>query len=92
MAHYFVVMAFEMIFGFLGIIVVAYFSRWREYRADAGSAQMGGKHKMIKALKALQTNYQSIQDEQGQFQSMRISNRISWLALISTHPPLEAGI
>lgn len=93
-AHYMVVMVCEMLFGILGMIVVSFFSRWREYRADAGSARIASKSKMVKALKALQRNYQAIDDGQDKsgFKALKISSHKSWFALFSTHPSLEDRI
>ncbi len=92
------VMAFEVVFGILGSIVVASFSRYREYRADAGGARLAGRHKMIGALRRLQTAMErGVQEpEQSGSSSLaafKIAGRPSgFLALFSTHPPLEARI
>lgn len=89
------IMLFEMVFGLLGSMVVAAFSRYREYRADAGSARLTGKDKMIKALRALQANYETLMaqpQEQENFRSMQISSKSSFLALFSSHPALEDRI
>lgn len=40
----------QTVLGFLAIIIVRWFSRWREFRADAGSAELVGADKMIAAL------------------------------------------
>lgn len=87
-------MAFQMILGILGAIVVNYFSRWREYRADAGGAQFAGRDKMISALKALAGTNQMIDEEHQSFASMKISGKTgsALAALFSTHPPLEDRI
>jgi heat shock protein HtpX len=83
----------EIIFGIFGSMVVAWFSRYREFRADAGSAQIAGKEKMINALRALQRQVETIApDNQTQMASMQISSKSSWLALLSTHPSLEERI
>ena len=47
-------MVLEILFGILASIIAMWFSRYREYRADAGSAQLVGKSKMIAALQRLQ--------------------------------------
>ncbi len=44
----------QTILGFLATLIVRWFSRWREYRADAGGANLTGRHNMIKALERLQ--------------------------------------
>src|ERR1051326_5088260 len=48
------VMVFQIVFSILGSLVVFWFSRWREFRADAGGARLAGRENMIGALKALQ--------------------------------------
>ena len=45
---------FDIVFTLFGTILVAAYSRWREYRADAGGAKLAGRNKMIAALKRLQ--------------------------------------
>jgi heat shock protein HtpX len=89
---------FQVIFGILGYIVVCWFSRWREFRADAGGARLAGRGRMIDALRALQRLHDpeaaQAQARQSQgFQSLKISGPASGLfALFSTHPPLEQRI
>lgn len=92
--YYGVALIFELIFGILATIIVMWFSRHREFRADAGSAQQVGKDKMIKALVRLQQfSNKSTQDDRAPgFNAMKISHRGSWLELFSSHPPLEKRI
>ncbi len=86
------VFALEIALGFLGMIVVAWFSRLREFRADADSAKLGGREKMIAALQALQRRFEP-SDEQEAYASLKIAGgRGGFLALISTHPPLNDRI
>ena len=86
------VFALEMVLGVLGMIVVAWFSRLREFRADAGSARLGGREKMIGALQALQRRFEP-SDSQEAYASLKIAGgRSGFLALISTHPPLADRI
>ena len=86
------VFALEMVLGVLGMIVVAWFSRLREFRADAGSARLGGREKMISALQALQRRFEP-SDAQEAYASLKIAGgRSGFLALISTHPPLADRI
>lgn len=83
----------EMIFGLLAQFVTSYFSRWREFRADAGSAKVVGRDKMVRALKALQRDYPAIeQQEKAPMAAFQISSKSSILALLSTHPSLEKRI
>lgn len=56
LAFYAISFGLEILFMIGGSVIVATFSRWREYRADAGGARLGGRENMISALKALRTN------------------------------------
>jgi len=94
--HYFLVFIFEIIFMILGSVVVAFFSRKREFRADESSARLLGKEKMIKALSSLKTMHEikDVKKEVAAFQSLKISNtsKRGLLNLFSTHPPLDDRI
>lgn len=89
-------MLFEIVFSMLGMVVVAWFSRKREYRADAGGARLAGKAGMISALNALKRNYElpPAQNEPAMVAALKIgSNRRGGLfALFATHPPLDDRI
>ncbi len=82
----------DIIFSILGSIVVASFSRYREYRADAGGAKLGGRENMIAALQRLQSTMELVDTEQKAIASMKISNKGGIMALFSTHPRLEDRI
>ena len=79
-----------MVFGFLGNLAVLAFSRWREYRADAGSAQVLGKDAMIQALEAL--GRQTVEKKPDEVRAMCIFGVDSVRELFMTHPPLEKRI
>lgn len=84
---------FDIVFTLLGSIVVAAFSRYREYHADAGGARLAGPHKMIAALEKLSRTTEQVDNSQSpSLASMKISNKSGFLALFSTHPPLEDRI
>lgn len=87
---------FDILFSILGSIVVATFSRWREFRADRGGAQLAGREKMIAALQALSSTSQLVEHNQNQkaFASLKISSgrQGGLVALFMTHPPLETRI
>lgn len=89
------VMVFEVLFMILGSLVIAAFSRFREYRADLGGAYLAGKDSMIHALQKLQST-QNIRDENKEvaaFQALKIStSKKSFMHLFATHPPLEKRI
>jgi len=91
-AIYFVVtIVLDIALTLLGSIVVAYFSRMREFRADAGAAEINGKEGMISALRALQRVHQPV--VHNQFEMMKISGGSGGLmALFASHPPLEKRI
>ena len=83
----------QIVFGILASIIVMWFSRQREFRADAGSAALAGREKMIAALKRLQKSVQPPQLPD-QMAAFGISGgRGSGLRrLFMTHPPLEERI
>jgi len=84
---------FDIVFGILGSIVVAYFSRIREYRADLGGANYAGRDKMIAGLRRLQSMYDVTPADNRPLAALKISNRPAGLmAFFSTHPPLEDRI
>jgi len=89
---------FYILFSILGSIVVFWFSRIREYRADAGGARLAGRDNMLAALQALRRLYNpeiaAADARQSQaFQSLKISGaRVGLARLFSSHPPLEGRI
>jgi heat shock protein HtpX len=83
---------FDIFFTLLGSILVAAFSRWREYRADAGGATLAGRSKMIDALRRLQHGADMQDDRAPALAALKISHQSNWLALFSSHPPLEKRI
>ncbi|MFN3454987.1 MAG: protease HtpX [Pseudobdellovibrio sp.] len=86
-------MILDIIFNILGMFVVAYVSRQREYRADAGGASLGGREKMIKALQRLQHEMAPPPEERSPLATLQISDRKSnFLRLLSTHPDLQDRI
>ncbi len=88
------VLVFDIAFGLLGMMVVAAFSRHREFRADGGGASLVGKQKMVAALKSLQNVVQVEGHAPQSMAAFKISatRKRGLLALISTHPPLEVRI
>lgn len=91
MGYYATVIVCEIVFGLLASIIVAWFSRQREYRADAGSAKlMGAREPMVRALARLGGL------EPGElpksFEASGISGGAGIAALFSTHPPIEDRI
>jgi heat shock protein HtpX len=96
--QYLLSIVFQIVFSILGSLVVFWFSRWREFRADAGGARLAGRENMIGALRALQRLYDpeaaSAQAQQHPgFQSLQISGPTGGIAkLFASHPPLEERI
>lgn len=84
-------MALQIVLGILGSLVVNAFSRHREFRADAGSAKISSKEKMISALRALGGTETALDDEHKAFASMKISGH-PMMKLFSTHPPIAERI
>ncbi|PIR22661.1 MAG: protease HtpX [Deltaproteobacteria bacterium CG11_big_fil_rev_8_21_14_0_20_45_16] len=94
MVHLVLVIALQILFGILGSIIVAYFSRQREFRADAAGAQLAGKEKMIAALESLKHSIAPLDlaNEKG-LAALKISGRTpKFLKLFATHPPLDERI
>ncbi len=87
-----VTIALEIALSLLGSMVVAAFSRWREYRADAGGARLAGRERMIAALEALRRRYEPLTPKTA-YSSLQIAGRSGGLmALFASHPPLEKRI
>ncbi len=87
------VFIFEIFFSILGSIVVNYFSRRREFRADAGSARIGGREKMIHALEALKRHHEEVDGSHPSLQTLKINGGTRGLgALFATHPDLDTRI
>ena len=98
MFYFVLVMVFQMVLSLLGSLVVCWFSRQREFRADAGGARLAGRGNMINALQVLGRLYNpelaAAEAQRSQaFQSLKISGqRGGFLSLLATHPPLEERI
>lgn len=90
------VFLFEIVFMILGSLVIFWFSRQREYRADQGGAEIAGKEKMIAALQSLGALTRRVDPRAAQpaFRTLKISTPTSsGLALLfSSHPPIEMRI
>jgi heat shock protein HtpX len=81
----------EILFGILASMVVMWFSRQREFRADAGGARLAGRNAMIAALQRLQAIHEESQLPE-KVAAFGIKGRGAWSALFMTHPPLEERI
>ncbi|HGJ5863456.1 MAG TPA: protease HtpX [Arsenophonus nasoniae] len=91
MIYFAVSMVLEIVFGILASIITMWFSRYREFRADAGSAHLVGKEKMIAALQRLKTSYEP--QEAGSMMAFCINGRSKTFSeLFLSHPPLDKRI
>ena len=89
--YYVTTVVLDILFGFLAGIIVAWFSRQREFRADRGSAQlMGNPRNMINALARLGGLHAEGQQMPKNLQTMAIVGSIG--KLFATHPPMEERI
>lgn len=83
----------QIVFGILASVVVLWFSRRREYRADAGGAKLAGREKMIAALEKLKTGVQEpLPEQMSAFGINGKSGGHDWKLLFMSHPPLEDRI
>jgi heat shock protein HtpX len=89
-AYYITQMIAQIVLGFLASMLVMWFSRYREFKADAGGAQLAGTPKMIAALRALQRAHE-VPELPGQLAAFGI-NGGGVGRLFMSHPPLEERI
>lgn len=91
MAYMATVFILEIVFGLLASMIVMWFSRYREYRADAGSAALTGRYKMINALRRLQNTTDP--ELKSSLFAFGINGKKQGIAeLFMSHPPLEKRI
>ncbi len=91
MVYFAVSMVLEIVFGILASIITMWFSRYREFHADAGSAKLVGREKMIAALQRLKTSYEP--QEEGRLMAFCINGRgKAFSELFLSHPPLDKRI
>ena len=88
--YFITVIVCQIVFGILAGLIVAWFSRYREYRADAGSARLLGPQPMVNALRRLGGVEAGTLPEA--MKAFGITDRPGWMALFSSHPPIEARI
>lgn len=83
----------QIVLGILASTIVLWFSRRREFRADAGGARLAGRDKMIKALERLRSamGQPPLPDQMAAF-GISGQFRQGLARLFSTHPPLDARI
>lgn len=90
-AYFGIVIVLQIVLGFLASLIVMAFSRWREFRADAGGAHLAGRESMIAALQRLGGN-------QGQttlpkaIKAFGISDEGGFMRLLRSHPPIAERV
>ena len=91
--YFVVVFVLEMVFGLFASMIAMWFSRRREFRADAGGASLAGRGKMISALEALSRNH-GVNTLPKTVQAFGISGGLGhgFKRLFMSHPPLEERI
>lgn len=90
MVYFGVSMVLELVFGFLASFITMWYSRHREFYADAGAAQLVGKEKMIAALERLKMSHES--QLEGSMMAFGINGKASMTELLMSHPPLDKRI
>jgi heat shock protein HtpX len=91
-SYFLIVIVLQLVLGILASLVVNWFSRYREFRADHGGASLAGRERMIGALRRLAANHELVDTQQQALATMKINGGRSWATLFSTHPPLEDRI
>jgi heat shock protein HtpX len=94
LGYYAVTIVAELVLGILASMIVMWFSRYREYRADAAGAQLAGSSSMIAALQRLKVEQGLPDDLPGELTAfgIRPGGRTGLAALFSSHPPLDDRI
>lgn len=91
MVYFAISMVLELVFGILASIITMWFSRHREFHADAGAARLVGREKMIAALQRLKTSYEP--QEASSMMAFCINGKNkSFSEMFMSHPPLDKRI
>ncbi|MCV6589360.1 MAG: protease HtpX [Marinobacterium sp.] len=94
LGYFITTIVFELLFGVLASMVVAWFSRRREFRADETGAQLSSNHAMIGALQRLKAEYEMPDQLQGSLTAfgIRSQKKTGFMEYFSSHPPLDERI
>jgi heat shock protein HtpX len=93
LGYYAIVFVLDMVFGLFASMIAMWFSRHREFRADAGGASLAGRNKMIAALERLAQNHgQSTLPKQVAAFGISGGNGGGLRRLLMSHPPLDERI
>jgi len=92
-AYYIIVFVLEIVFGLLASLIVMWFSRWREFRADAGGAHLAGRTSMIAALQRLGMGHGETTLPK-EVEAFAISGQVAQgiKRLFMSHPPIQERI
>jgi heat shock protein HtpX len=92
--RYLIIQILEIVLSLFGMILLAWFSRYREFKADEGGARLSGREKMISALEKLRRTIERADVNNVEaFRAFKISSkRRGFFSLFATHPPLEERI
>ncbi len=90
--HFIAIFVFQIAFSILGSIVVMAYSRYREFHADRGGADLAGKDKMLHALESLRAHVNRVDTRQESLATMKISGGKKKKLLFSTHPDIDERI
>jgi len=91
--YYAIVFVLDMVFGLFASMIAMWFSRHREFRADAGGAALAGRDKMVAALERLAQNHgQSTLPKQISAFGISGGNGGGLRRLLMSHPPLDERI
>jgi heat shock protein HtpX len=90
-AFFIVSLIAQLVLGVLANMIVMWFSRYREFHADAGGASLAGRHKMIAALERLKLNHEEAALPKS-VAAFGISGGSAFSKLFMTHPPLDERI
>jgi len=90
-AYFAIVMVLQLVLGLLASLIVMAFSRWREFRADAGGARLAGRGAMISALERLDANHGESTLPKA-IQAFGISGEGGIARLFMSHPPIAERV
>lgn len=90
--EFLIVMVLQIVLGIAASLITAWFSRHREFRADAGGAHLAGRPRMIAALQRLKANAELVDTSHEALATMKINGARGWMVFFATHPPLDARI
>jgi heat shock protein HtpX len=91
-AYMMLVWVLDIAFSILAAPLLMWFSRYREYRADAGGARLAGREKMIAALQRLANQHEALDNREPNLAAFKISGKSRMIELFASHPSLEKRI